>query len=275
MSKDPHSDTSNPVVKYFRDFKVLGQTRREYWGIQVINFLDNTIFFSVFTIAVILLSEDFGFSDEKAGYVLTLYGATTTICLFFSGVFTDWLGIRKSLYVAMAGQLITRSTVVLVAFWPDIPHRGWIVTGAFFLMAPFVAMVQTTFQAANKRFTTTKSRGAGFNLWYLFMNIGAAAGGFLIDIIRRAMELPNAHIFTVGIFSAAACMFVAFLMIQREEQLYAPGEQPTETTKPKRKSPFQIAWAVMSESVFWRFLALASPTGRRAGRLPVLALVVA
>ena len=45
------------ITKYFQDFKVLRHTRSEYWGIQLINFLDSTTFFSVLTIAVILINE--------------------------------------------------------------------------------------------------------------------------------------------------------------------------------------------------------------------------
>ena len=30
------------ILAYFRDFGVLRETRKEYWGIQVINFLDCT-----------------------------------------------------------------------------------------------------------------------------------------------------------------------------------------------------------------------------------------
>jgi POT family proton-dependent oligopeptide transporter len=250
--------SENPLIKYFKDFAVLRETRKEYWGLQIINFLDCTVFFSVLTIAVVLLSEDFGFSDERAGYVVTLYGATTTICLFFSGLVTDWLGIKRSLYVSMIGQVITRAAVVVVALNPDIPYRNAIVVVAFFLMAPFVAMVQTLFQAANKRFTTGKSRSAGFNLWYLFMNVGAAAGGFLIDIVRLSLGLPNAHIITFGVFSGIACMLLTFIFIRRTEQLYGADEERVEEAPAGRQNPWKNAWAVLSETIFWRFLVLAT-----------------
>lgn len=251
------------IVDYFRDFKVLRYTKSEYWGIQIINFLDSTTFFSILTIAVILLSDDFGFSDETAGYVVTLYGSTTTICLFFSGTVTDWLGIRMSFYVAMFGQLLTRGTIMLLALQPDLlpDQRGAIVTVAFFLMAPFVAMIQTVYQAANKRFTTKKSRGAGFNLWYLFMNVGAAAAGFLIDIIRLSLGLPNGHIFTFAVFAHIVSFFLIMMFIRREEQIYDEGEGPAavpEVEKKPRKKPWEIAGEVVKVSIFWKFMCLIS-----------------
>ncbi|MBM3319639.1 MAG: MFS transporter [Candidatus Eisenbacteria bacterium] len=247
------------VAKYFRDFGVLKRTRSEYWGIQIINLLDSTTFFSILTIAVVLLSDDFGFSDENAGYAVTLYGSTTTICLFFSGMITDWLGIRKSFLVAMIGQFLTRGTIMVLALNPNLlpEYRGVLVVVAFFLMAPFVAMVQTFFQAANKRFTTKSSRGAGFNLWYLFMNIGAAAAGFLIDIVRLALGVGNGHIFTFAVFAHVVCFVLALVWIRREDQAHDEDEVIEPEVK-ERKKPWEVAVAVLRESIFWRFLVLAS-----------------
>jgi len=255
------SGVIDSVADYFRDFKVLRHTRSEYWGIQVINFLDSTTFFSILTIAVILLSDDFGFSDEKAGYVVALYGSTTTICLFFSGTVTDWLGVRLSFYVAMIGQLITRGTVMLLALKPGLlpDHRGFIVVAAFFLMAPFVAMVQTVYQAANKRFTTKRSRSAGFNLWYLFMNVGAFAAGLMIDFVRLSLRLPNGHIFTFSVIAHVLSFFLILVFIRREEQLYDEDEiRREEPAEKARKKPWQIAAEVVRESAFWRFVVLIS-----------------
>lgn len=247
-------------ANYFRDFGVLKRTRSEYWGIQFINLIDSTTFFSILTIAVVLLSDDFGFSDESAGYAVTLYGSTTTICLFFSGMVTDWLGIRRSFLVAMAGQFLTRGAIMVLALNPNLlpEYRGAIVVVAFFLMAPFVAMVQTVFQAANKRFTTKSSRGAGFNLWYLFMNIGAAAAGFLIDIIRLALGAGNGHIFTFAVFAHIACFLLALVLIRREDQLHDEDEVVEPEVARPRRTPWRVAIEVLRESVFWRFLVLAS-----------------
>ncbi|GAB4298903.1 MAG: hypothetical protein Kow0090_14390 [Myxococcota bacterium] len=247
------------IVEYFQSFKVLKETGKEYWGVQIVNFLDCTIYFALISIASIFLSDDIGMNDKDAGYVITVFTSATTIFLFFSGMFTDWLGIRKSLYIAMGGSLILRAGVALIGLVDTIPHRGIIVTVLFFLMAPIMAMIQTVFQAANKRFTTKRSRSAGFSLWYLFMNVGAAAGGFLIDIVRQGFEVSNAHIFTVGAVAAFICGFVVLILIRTEEpyELAEEGKEK-ETKKVERKNPFQIAREVVSEATFWRFVVLVA-----------------
>ncbi|NLH48523.1 MAG: MFS transporter [Myxococcales bacterium] len=247
------------ILGYFRDFNVLKETKAEYWGIQVINFLDCTFYFAMLTIASVFLSEDLGLSDQSAGYAITVFTTTTTICLFFSGMITDWLGIKRSMYLTLSSLLVLRLAMVVIGLMPAIPHRGIIATALFFLMAPFMASIQTIFQSANKRFTSKRSRSAGFNLWYLFMNIGAALGGFLIDLVRKILHLPNTHIFTAGVICALLCIVASLLLVRNEKQLLGPNETEEEKTtevEVKRKNPIQIAIEVVREKAFWRLLVL-------------------
>src|SRR5512138_2314496 len=117
------------VLGYFRAFRVLRETGREYWGIQIVNFLDCTAYFALLDIASVFLSHDIGLSDKAAGYSLSLYTAATTIFLFFAGTFTDWLGIRISTQLALLAQGALRLGLAVVGLMPSLPHRGWIATG--------------------------------------------------------------------------------------------------------------------------------------------------
>jgi MFS family permease len=215
------------IIGYFKDFGVLRETRKEYWGIQLINFLDCTAYFALLTIASVFLSDDLGLSDRAAGYSITAFTSAVSILLFFSGMATDWLGIRRSLDFSLGGQLVLRLAMVWVGLTPSLPHRGLLASVIFFLMAPFIAGLQTVFQSATNRYTTRKSRGAGFNLWYLFMNIGAAAAGFSIDIV----------------------------------QLVDPGEPPEERAKDAkvvRKNPLREWRDMARQPQLWRLLVLVS-----------------
>lgn len=73
------------VLGYFKDFKVLKETRKEFWGLQVINMLDCLAYFAMLNVVVVVLSEDFDFSDTNAGYVVTAFGSLTTILLVVTG----------------------------------------------------------------------------------------------------------------------------------------------------------------------------------------------
>jgi len=262
MQTPPTAETKSAwemMVAYFRDFGVLKETRKEYWGIQVINFLDCTFYFALLTIATVFLSEDLKLNDRQAGYSTALFTSATSLMLFVSGLYTDWLGIRKSLTLSMIAMLLLRLGVVVVGLVPSLPHRGLLASALFLLMAPFMAAIQTVFQSSCQRFTTKRSRSAGFNLWYLFMNIGAAAAGFSIDIIRKLLHLPNVHVFTLGAVLALLCLVVGWLTIRQEEQLVGPeersGAQPPEA-EVRHKPPWQAIREVVHEPTLWRLLVL-------------------
>ncbi len=257
----PRKSAWELMVGYFRDFGVLRETRKEYWGIQVVNFLDCTFYFALLTIATIFLSEDLGLDDRQAGYATALFTSATSLMLFVSGMYTDWLGIRVSLNISMVAMLVLRLGVVVVGLSPGLPHRGLLASVLLLLMAPFMAGIQTVFQSSCQRFTTRRSRSAGFNLWYLFMNIGAAMAGFSIDVIRKLLDLPNVHVFTMGVITAALCLVVGATLIKREEQLVSPGEPQDaqkEEAKVQHKSPLKLLPEVIREPTLWRLLVLVA-----------------
>ncbi len=245
------------IVGYFKDFGILRETGREYWGIQIVNFLDCTFYFAMLTIATLFLSDDLHVSDTHAGYIVAGFTSAVTLLLTFSGTITDWLGIRKALRFTMVGQLVLRVAMVVVGVMPSLPHRSWLAAGLLVLMAPFIAGIQTIFQASCQRYTTVHSRSAGFNLWYLFMNIGAAAGGAAVDIVRLKLRIGNVHIFSLGVITAALCLVVGEIMVRRDGQLRAPDEAPEPPAQKKeKKTPLRIFLDVISEPAFFRLLVL-------------------
>ncbi len=259
MSTAVAQQSTNPLVAYFQEFAKLRETRLEYWATQVINVLDCVIFFGIINYATVILSEVYGFDDKQAGWIFTTMSATTTLLLFASGLVTDWLGIRPSFYIAMGGALLLRLIVVWTALDPTVPYRSQIIIGTFIAMAPFMAMVQTLFQSATRRFTTAKSRGAGFDMWYLCMNIGAAGGGFIIDFLRLYLKISIGHMFTYGAFAAVASIMIAAIFLRRDEQLVGPDESADEAArKVERVSPIEGLMRVGTSPTFWRFTLLVT-----------------
>jgi MFS family permease len=261
----PNKSAGQMILDYFREFKVLKDTPREYWGVQIINFLDCTAYFALLNIVTIFLSDQIGLDDNNAGYIVTLFTSLTTILLLFSGLATDSLGIRKSLWLAMLSRAAATAAVVFLAVTPDFPYRVPLVAACFVAMAPSMAMVQTVFQSANKRYTSERSRSAGFNLWYLFMNIGAASAGVLVDVVRLSLGLSTTWVIATGLITSFLCLGVMLMMVRREEQFGEDGrfiegaalEEKTDTNH-KKPNPFTILKAMVSESAFWRFCVLVT-----------------
>jgi dipeptide/tripeptide permease len=255
-----HKTASQLMADYFRNFGVLRETRREYWGIQIINLLDCAFYFGMLEICTLFLSDDLGMTDRGAGRTYTVLTASVTLLLTVSGLFCDWLGIRRSLRISMWWMLVLRLAMLPVALLPGVPHRGILAVVVIGLMAPPMAAIQTIFQSATQRYTTPRSRGAGFNLWYLFMNAGATLGGFAVDAIRLVLHVPNVHIFTVGVVTAALCLIVGESMVRKEEQLRMPGEPDTSSDQVEHKKPLAILREVIREPALRRLIVLIALT---------------
>jgi MFS family permease len=261
----PNKSAGQMILDYFREFKILKETPREYWGIQIINFLDCTAYFALLNIVTIFLSDQIGLDDNNAGYIVTLFTSLTTILLLFSGLATDSLGIRKSLWLAMLSRAAATAAVVFLAVNPEIPYRVPLVAACFVAMAPSMAMVQTIFQSANKRYTSERSRSAGFNLWYLFMNIGAASAGVLVDVVRLSLGLSTTWVIGTGMLTSFLCLGVMMMMVRREEQFGDNGrfvensaQEKKVEAQAKKPNPFSILKAMVSETAFWRFVVLVT-----------------
>ncbi len=261
----PSKSATQMMLDYFREFKVLKQTPMEYWGVQIINFLDSMAYFALLTVVTLFLSEQIGVDDVNAGYIVTIFTSLTTVLLFVSGLLTDSLGIRKSLLVTMLMRAVVTLALVGLAVTPTFPFRIPLVTLCFVAMAPSMAMVQTLFQSAIKRYTNDKSRSAGFNLWYLFMNIGGAAAGILVDLVRLNLGLSSTWVMGTGILTSFASLGVMLLMVRREEQFGDDGkfhsllfDHDRGKAAVKKPSPWRILKAMVNEQAFWRLFALVT-----------------
>ena len=89
------------IRNYFKSFAVLKDNSPSYWGVQAVNFLDCTAYFSMISIASLFLVQNIGLDEVTSGYTITAYGMLVSITLFAAGFITDKLGVRKSLFVAM------------------------------------------------------------------------------------------------------------------------------------------------------------------------------
>jgi len=249
------------IKQYFIDFKVLKDNPREYWSIQIVNFLDSAAYFAMFAIVSILLSqEEVGFiwgdtpedQDIMPGYVLTAFTLAVTVSLFFMGFITDTLGIKKSLSISMLLQAVTRVGVVACGFIHEIPGREWIAAGCLVLWAPGMAMGLAVYQSSNRRFSSTRSRAASFLIWYMVMNIGAAVGGLSVDFFRHTLGLPNR---TYVFIFAAGLSFLAFilnqLLIRKVVQVRSEDEDEQEAKKQD-----ELAQQKLEEGIIGRFLAM-------------------
>jgi hypothetical protein len=97
------------------------------------------------------------------------------------------------------------------------------------------------------------------------MNVGAAAGGGMVDVLRIylknhfGLQNPNVHIFSLGVITAALGLVVGLTMVRTDNQLVSPDEPPAEAkedAKVQHKKPWEILQDVFHEPALRRLLVL-------------------
>ncbi len=246
-----------PVVRYFKDFGVLKDNPREFWAIQAVNFLEALAYFSMMTILTIFLSDNIDFSDIHAGYIVTMISITVSILLPFTGFLIDSLGIKKSIFIAVSILVISRIMVLACGLLPEIPGREWLIIISFFCMAFGMALLQPTFQAANRRFSSERSRGASFSIWYLIMNLGGVAGALLVDYIRLSLAIDTSYVFAFGGLASVIALFSTLLFIKRLNQVTNNETAEISDEDKEIKQGFLLRFqAMVKETAFKRLLVL-------------------
>ncbi len=220
------------LKKYFSDFAILKETHKAYWGIQTINILDATYEFAFSLIITLFLSKTIGFTDQEAGFAIMTVGIISSITFLFIGPFVDRLGLRKALWTSLLGMLFFRTILVGCAFYPGIPYRGLVTMAMIFLAGVPAAMLGTVYQIGNRRFTSKKAQAAGFNVWYIAMNIGALLAGLLVDFLQGGLMLSREWVLVFGIGSTIITIFVALFTVTTNEQ-YRASDEESLPEKPK------------------------------------------
>ena len=213
------------IKTYFKDFGVLRETGKGYWGLQAINILDGTFEFAFGMVITIFLSKNIGFTDVEAGYALTIIGVISSITFLFIGPLVDRLGLKKTIFYGLMGMLVFRSALAYCAFYPGIPYRALTTLAMYFLSGIPISMIAISYRVGNRTFSTEKSRKAAFNIWYVAMNIGALFGGALVDYVNNGLKLPNHWIILFGIGTTILSILVAVLTIRTNKQFEAVPER--------------------------------------------------
>ena len=78
-------------------FFVLSTAPRELWILFLLKLLESFAHFSLSYVLVLYLSEEFGYSDQSAGWVYGFFGMLISIYGVLVGFLIDRLGVRLAL----------------------------------------------------------------------------------------------------------------------------------------------------------------------------------
>ena len=99
----------NAIKNYFTEFKILLQTPKEFWLLNlVINFFEMLAYFAFITVLSLYLTDNLGISDATTGDIMGYFTLAITIIIFLAGPIIDWIGIKKVLIISMLILIPTR-----------------------------------------------------------------------------------------------------------------------------------------------------------------------
>jgi MFS family permease len=181
ISPAPPAPASSPSPSFIARFTILFGAVRELWLVFAFVVFSNLAYAMVNLTLTIWLSSDLGYSDVKAGLLVSSWSALMTLAIVMVGSLTDALGLRKTFLLGCSICIVAR---LFMAF-----STSAVLALSFGLatLAIGEALGSPVTVAALRRYTTTAQRSVAFSLFYALMNAGFAAGGYLFDWVRRAI----------------------------------------------------------------------------------------
>jgi dipeptide/tripeptide permease len=268
---------------FIEDYKLLVKTStRELWVVYFLKLAESFAFFASLTIMVLFLSADLGMTDLQAGKTYGIWALCWGLLVFFSGTFSDVIGIKKALLLGFIFLTLGRISLAIFSNYHFV----------LFVGLPLLALGQPLMipikSAAIKQYTTKETRALAFAIFYSLMNFALVAAGVILDFVIKFVKLNGVadgeivmkkghdvtrYILTVsegfsfssyqlifgvsGITTLAGLLIIILFMRNKsyaEEDIEAglAGKVPTLQAFGQK-----IAQAV-SKITFWRFMLLLS-----------------
>lgn len=70
------------LTRYFKGYSLMKDARPEFWPLQVIGMLETMAHWSMVGIIIIMLTDDFGYSDIDSGRLYTLSAISLMVSVF-------------------------------------------------------------------------------------------------------------------------------------------------------------------------------------------------
>ena len=163
-----------------RDFRALGRVPRYLWIIFVLKVLESFAYFSMSLNMTLYFSDEFGMSDQRAGWLFGTWGVLISVYGLLGGCLIDALGVRCSLIL---GSLISAAGRLLFAL--TTTHAG-LLLATLCLMPAGMALGIPVLTIAVKRYSCSANRTFLFGLFYSVMNVAALVAGPVTDSLNSA-----------------------------------------------------------------------------------------
>lgn len=166
---------------FVQRFTVLFGAPRELW----LSFLAKFLVFIAYPVTnstlKLWLSSEYGYSDQRALAIVAAWSLVMTIFTVLVGSLTDALGIRRTFFLGIWVCIGARAVMAFTT-------AKWLaLAGGLFPLALGEALSAPVLVAAIRRYSNSRQRSISFSLFYMMMNFGFLASGYLFDWVRQGL----------------------------------------------------------------------------------------
>ena len=118
-------EKKSPLKEITQPFIDLMHAPRALWGINLSYVIEGLTYFGVLGLLAMYFNQYVGLDDVDAGRMVGILTAGITLAMLILGATVDWIGVRKSILIALFFFLIGR---ILLAIAPDMGPAGFMNT---------------------------------------------------------------------------------------------------------------------------------------------------
>ncbi len=219
---------------------------------------------------VLWMSEDLGYSDTRAGFLIAAWSSLLTLATVLVGSFTDAAGLRRTLILGFGIAFCARAVMTFSL------AQGIAIPFGLLPLALGEALLTPVMVVAVKRYTTPEQRSLAFSIFYVAMNLGYALAGWVFDGVRGA--LGEHGVYTVSLLGTslstyrilfllstlttlAGLLFAVLGLSERGRDDGGPGRPPRPPDPAARSvravlgNTLRIFAGLWRQPTFYRFLA--------------------
>lgn len=194
------------VEKIYREltqpFFDLAHTSQALFGLNLCYVLEGLTYFGVVGLLAIFFNQSVGLDDVDAGRMVGVLTGGITLAMLFLGATVDWIGIRKSLLLALGLMFAGR---ILLPIAPGMGGSGMWSAAHIFSMLGILGIIlgygiyQPAAYAAVKKFTTEKTAAMGYAMLYALMNLGGFLPGLISPPVRKGYGIEGVFYVYAGL----------------------------------------------------------------------------
>jgi MFS family permease len=197
-------------ASFLSKFTVLKGGIRELWLVFAVKFVGIAAYAATNSTLVLWLSSDFGYSDQAALGLVAAWSASMTVATLLVGSLTDALGLRKTFFLGAWMCIAARAVMVFA-------NVKWLaLAGGLFPLAVGEALGTPVLVASIRRYSTTSQRSISFSIFYVMMNFGFLAAGYVFDWVRSPKiglgEHGHLNLFGMEISSYRTLFLVSLIL---------------------------------------------------------------